>query len=362
MDTDDIEASEVPRGSIEPAEALRDFSEQIAQLKRRRRELLELQEMRELQDEVAAMEQRLEGENPIMGTPRSATATSVCTSQDPDEPPAQRRRLDSDTRLRVGRGPKIEKIPVFEGKGLREYYDFETRLQIAFRLDPAAFSLEDQKIAFTLQYLQVTLRQLWIQRELEADGDTLGWRDMMSFLLDQIKSPVNRELQVTIQYQKATQKDGQSVNDFAAYLSTLENQINPPYEQKHLVMHLYSKLRPEIRIALSNYAEFPTTRRELVERAATLEDNLRRIGGPPSVTRRSGSGSQIQTPRFPRDASPRRVPRAAPSVVKSAFGQKPVMCHYCGRTGHWAKDCYKKKREQQPTTGSNAIQSKNHQA
>jgi hypothetical protein len=68
---------------------------------------------------------------------------------------------------------------------------------------------------------------------------------MMAFLLDQIKSPVNRELQVTILYQKSMQKDGQSVNDFAAYLSTLENQINLQYKQKHLVMHLYSKLCPE---------------------------------------------------------------------------------------------------------------------
>jgi hypothetical protein len=223
MDAEDLEAAEVPQGSIEPEEALRDFSERITQLKRRRRELLELQEMRELQDEVATMERRLAGEDSVLGTPRSATATSVCTSHDPDEPPAQRRRFDSDNTARIGRGPKIEKIPVFEGRGVREYYDFETRLQIAFRLDPAAFCIEDQKIAFTLQYLQVTLRQLWIQRELEADGETLGWRDMMSFLLDQIKSPVNRELQITIQYQKSTQKDGQSVNDFAAYLLTLEN-------------------------------------------------------------------------------------------------------------------------------------------
>ena len=39
-------------------------------------------------------------------------------------------------------------------------------------------------------------------------------------------------------------------------------------------MYLYSKLRPEICVALSNYAEFPTTQQELVERAAMLEDNL----------------------------------------------------------------------------------------
>jgi hypothetical protein len=111
----------------------------------------------------------------------------------------------------------------------------------------------------------------------------------MTYLLDQIKSPVNRELQVTILYQKSLQKDRQSVNDFAAYLSTLENRINPLYEQKHLVMHLYSKLRPKLRIALSNYTEFPTTRQELVERAATLKDNLRRTSVTPSLPCRNST-------------------------------------------------------------------------
>jgi hypothetical protein len=64
---------------------------------------------------------------------------------------------------------------------------------------------------------------LWIQREQESDSKTLEWSDIITFLLDQIKSPVNRELQVTILYQKSLQKDRQLVNNFAVYLSTLEN-------------------------------------------------------------------------------------------------------------------------------------------
>jgi hypothetical protein len=172
----------------------------------------------------------------------------------------------------------------------------------------------------------------------------------MTFLLDQIKSPVNRELLVTILYQKSLQKDGQSVNDFAAYLSTLKNQINPPYEQKHLVMHLYSKLRPELRIALSNYTEFPTTRRELVERAATLKDNLRRTSVTPSLPRRNstarGSSSSTRgSSNFSRKPAPNR----------SDTYKDLIVCYHCGIKGHWAKVCRKKAEGQPPITGSNAI-------
>jgi hypothetical protein len=357
MDEVDPDALDTPSPPPQQHPELLSFADRIAQLKRRRDELHELAELRRLEDEVRTMEREID--------PGGSTATRTSTpilpsSEEPYERPARRQRLNDDTLPIIGRGPKIEKIPTFEGKGIREYYDFDARLRIAFRLDPAAFVLEDQKIAYTLQYLQPTLRQLWIQREQEVDSETLDWSEMMTFLLDQIKSPVNRELQVTILYQKSMQKEGQSVNDFAAYLSTLENQINPPYEQKHLVMHLYSKLRPDLRIALSNYAEFPTTRRELVERAATLEDNLRRSGVAPSIPRRANSTRSNSTSSSQRREPYRRAPFAQQARPRPSASKDPDSCYNCGLKGHWAKDCRKKRQDNlPPTTGSNSIRAKN---
>jgi hypothetical protein len=349
---------ETPSPSPQQHQELFSFADRIAQLKRRRDELHELAELRRLEDEVRMLEHGADlGES----TPSRTSTPILPSSEEPHERPARRQRLNDYTPPTMGRGPKIEKIPTFEGKGIREYYDFDARLRIAFRLDPAAFVLEDQKIAYTLQYLQPTFRQLWIQREQEVDGETLEWSEMMTFLLNQIKSPVNRELQVTILYQKSVQKEGQSVNDFAAYLSTLENQINPPYEQKHLVMHLYSKLRPDLRIALSNYAEFPTTRRELVERAATLEDNLRRSGAAPVLPRRTAPTRSVSTSSSQKqEREPyRRTPFAASVRPRSNTNKDPGSCYNCGLKGHWAKDCRKRRQDQPPTTGSNSIKAKN---
>jgi hypothetical protein len=359
MDEVDPDAVDTPSPVPQRHQELLSFADRIAQLKRRRDELQELAELRRLEDEVRTMEREID----LCRSTATRTSTPILpSSEEPYKRPARRQRLNDDTLPIMGQGPKIEKIPTFKGKGIREYYDFNARLRIAFRLDPAAFVLEDQKIAYTLQYLQPTLRQLWIQREQEVDGETLDWSEMMTFLLDQIKSPVNRELQVTILYQKSMQKEGQSVNDFAAYLSTLENQINPPYEQKHLVMHLYSKLRPDLRIALSNYTEFPTTRRELVERAATLEDNLRRSGVPLSVPRRTNSTRSNSTSSSQkREREPyRRAPFAQQVLHRPNTGKNPDNCYNCGLKGHWAKDCRKRRQDNQPpTTGSNAIRAKN---
>lgn len=260
------------------------------------------------------------------------------------------------------RGPKIEKIPTFEGKGVREYQDFKTRLEIAFRLDPNAFIVEDQKIAYTLQYLQVTLRQLWLQQEMDrgSDGIALTWHDIMTFLLNQLQSLINRELSVTMLYQKAIQKDSQSVNEFAAYLASLENQISPPYEQKHLIMHLYSKLRPELRTAISNYSEFPSTRQEMVERAATLEDNLRRASGT-TATRPRGERAALPSRAVGRTAYTTPYRRPSASATPSYPQPRPGSCNYCHKPGHWEKDCRRKQSD--AATGVNRIStSKNGRA
>ncbi|KAF1936360.1 hypothetical protein EJ02DRAFT_470501 [Clathrospora elynae] len=357
------------RNTTEDEQGEPSTSSRITQLKRRRDELALAEEERALLHEIAEREQRLASGTPASATLQSTPSVLNALSENEavpilnERPPAQRRRLDVEQTVTPSRGPKIEKIPTFEGKGIREYHDFETRLQIAFRLDPMAFSYEDQKIAFTLQYLQPTYRQLWMQRELEPDGGTLDWRSMMEFLLNLIKSPINRELQVTLQYSRTTQKEGQSVNEFAAYLATLENQIEPPYEQKHLMMHLYSKLRPEVRIALSNYADFPKTRRELVERASTLEDNLRR-GGAQTLNRGRTSNSTKETSsKLSRTTTSNRTPVETPASLQ--FTRVPHgACNYCHKLGHWEQDCrkkaYDKKNGKGPATGVNAVkQAKN---
>jgi hypothetical protein len=86
----------------------------------------------------------MEREIDLCGSTATRTSTPILpSSEEPYERPARRQRLNDDTLPIMGRGPKIEKIPTFEGKGIREYYDFDARLRIAFRLDPAAFVLED---------------------------------------------------------------------------------------------------------------------------------------------------------------------------------------------------------------------------
>ena len=128
-------------------------------------------------------------------------------------------------------------------------------------------------------------------------------------------------------------------------------------------MHLYSKLQLEIQVALSNYAKFPTTCRELVEQAATLEDNLCCSGGLPLVPQRSSTPrhSTRGSSQASSMGSQRRHPFASPAPRTSQALDKPNTCFHCRGTGHWSRDCFKRRNNSgsMPTTGANSIQSKN---
>ena len=63
---------------------------------------------------------------------------------------------------------------------------------------------------------------------------------------------MNRELSAAQKYSDARQDPDQSVHSFNTYLATLEAQM-PAYAEAHKATHFFTKLRPELRAALTNY-------------------------------------------------------------------------------------------------------------
>jgi hypothetical protein len=111
------------------------LGEQIAQLKRHREELRELVELRRLEQDVEVIERSLvnndldlELELDTLTSSRAPDYNYTEDSNDNNEPLARRMRFDYNQASAPSCGPKIEKILVFKGKGIREYYNFESRL------------------------------------------------------------------------------------------------------------------------------------------------------------------------------------------------------------------------------------------
>jgi len=84
---------------------------------------------------------------------------------------------------------------------------------------------------------------------------------------------VNCQLHNAQAYTEAVQKPSQSVHAFAAYLSTLKVQLML-YNEKQLIMHLFTKLQSEIRKILLNYQDLLNKQDSLITLTAQLKSNL----------------------------------------------------------------------------------------
>ena len=266
-----------------------------------------------------------------------------------EEPPKRQRTDDADSSSRR-RGPKIESIPVFTGKDISEWQNFDASVRIAFRMDPAAFSWEDQKIAFTLQYLDTTHRHLWLQYEQQLGDTETNWADMMTWLLDQIRSPQDRQCHVIGQWCRYTQREGQSTNDVATQLQLLENQ----FDEKHKLsadqsrIFLFGKLHPRIREALMTFGDLPSTRTGLMQRASLLEEGLRR------EKRMCALGDRPN--RIQHDPT-KMTGKTRPNDEDHDRNAK---CAYCGKPGHREDQCYTKKNAEKRAPGVNTEETKNY--
>ncbi|KAF2159422.1 hypothetical protein M409DRAFT_60773 [Zasmidium cellare ATCC 36951] len=113
------------------------------------------------------------------------------------------------------------------------------------------------------------------------------YADFKDFVRDAVGDPVNRMLSVTLEYDKIRQREGQTVQQFATELDTLEDQLGD-YSEPQRVRHLLAKLQPALRPAIVKYHEIPKTRQELVTLATRIEStdqsahSKRQLGDPSS--------------------------------------------------------------------------------
>ena len=97
---------------------------------------------------------------------------------------------------------------------------------------------------------------------------------------------MNRDLNVFQEYERAKQRQDQTVQQFNAYLLSLESQL-PSYIEEQRVATLYAKLCANIRSAIVASGVVPKQRAELLSLAIRLEANSG-VGASISSTARIG--------------------------------------------------------------------------
>lgn len=305
------------------------LDERIQAAERRRDELQRLQRLQTLEAEIAELESR---QGSV--TPPTVGETTRVTPGLQDNDTRKRSAAQALTPPQPRRSLRPKDPPEYKGKTLKEHREFCRSCEVAFRLLPQEFSYNRDKVLWAMQYIVGEPRELWYthyERTFEACGETPTWEYFKDYMLDLLSDPINRTLEAATAHAQAMQRRDQTVRSFATYLEVLEDQLTP-YTEEQRVQHLFSKLRPEIQRAITNYHQVPATREELVALGSTLEKNLRRA----SPTRDAHLRGKFSTKPKERGLTEQSTGTFA---TRAPRDKNSVTCFKCQRTGHYANEC-----------------------
>lgn len=326
----------------------------------KRRELQRLlEEVRLLQHQGDASEEHAQR---IPDAPESFEVLQPSGSRAPTEAQTDSSSLyESLTTTSHQKHIRPEKLERYRGRNQREHLEFFRSAETAFHLDPISFQAKNAKVLYAMQFLEGEPREVWYRHIGSIGWDNLPtWEDFKDFLLNLIEDPANRTQSAMQKFMDAKQGPLQSAQAFHIYLSHLEAQLMP-YSEHQDTYHYFTKLREDLRIALTNYGSLPTTREGMVARASVLEKNISRSG--------KTSTSKTHSLRMHRDMEPPPKRRqmdpayeALPRYPPSSGAKENDTCRKCGKKGHWAPDCKSPPMGMNPNhipAGTHAVRTRN---
>ena len=225
-----------------------------------RRQVAEARQLSE-----SAGEDRGVGNSRTMMDRRYRQSTSLRSSEEDDRTPelaTKRRRIQTPTSASIGPKP-------YHGQTSTEYIAFTRACEQFFESRSTEFKYDEVKISYAVELLPHDLQAAWRRENARHEN---SWGRFKNFLLDELEPGSSN---ISRSYFHARQGKEQLVVDFVAYLSRLEEQLEP-FTDTQRRDHLFNGLRPEIADAIRESPEQPQTRSDLVGVAVGIEDTQKR--------------------------------------------------------------------------------------
>ena len=314
------------------------LAEQLAAARAERDELLQRDELRRVQEEIAALRNRSDGGPPVNEDADEGTqATPVESSSGSNALKRRNPFVQDELHLRRKKGIKPKDPTTYSGASLKQYRDYVRDCELSFKNAPESFPMEEDLVTWAMQFLSGDPKESWwSQYEIMQEvGEELTWDYYKQYILDTHLDPVNRGIDAAIQLNQAAQREGQTTRAFATFLSTLEDQL-PRYSEAHRVQTLFSKLRQELQLAITNTGAIPLTREALVILATTKERNLRKAAGSSHPKRTQGAPNKPSGDRRVRQPGDKPASQDRSSSIAI---RDPPTCYACGKVGHISPNC-----------------------
>jgi LPS O-antigen subunit length determinant protein (WzzB/FepE family) len=168
-------------------------------------------------------------------------------------------------------------VPTFKGNNRYNYQCFLLSMELHFEINSYYFTTYDRKVRSATQKLSERILREWLENQ-QYIARPYRWQDFDAFLLRQLANP-DAQRSTTQAYRKyylASQRENQSVREFANFTYKLEMWLEEEFNDQRRINYLDAKVLPEVREESFKYKfNVPTDYTSFVWHLQGIENTLK---------------------------------------------------------------------------------------
>ena len=260
--------------------------------------------------------------------------------------------------------------------------DLFKQVELVFKTTPLIYRLDEDKCVYAAGRLAGIPSHEWDGEERWINEDpirTFSYDDFIAFLQERKMPAYIRSAKLALKIASLKQRNDQSVPELVAYLNKLENQADPPFDDRSRRNHLFVSLHEHIRKSILEQSRPWPTRVELEQVATSLElvltppekievkrrgyaspavpagctsgqsappakDRARRVAGDVAgYDYRKHTSDRRHTPTSNPSEATKSAPKSERRVIQlsttTPVDYSDYKCYNCGKKGHRSREC-----------------------